>query len=115
MNEKLKLSRKGHAAKEEEEEEGKTHYQCRFQSFWYVTSYDAGIERVHDDHRRHYTNAVDAFDAADVVMPMMPDVASSTLIFSSSAMNCLCLYFLMTSQSLEHELANHNNMDRLKW
>lgn len=110
----FELKRRGHAVKKERKPP-KIHYQCRFRSFWYVTSYDAGIERVRDDH--HYTNAVDAFDAADVMKPTMrPDVANSTLIFFSSAIHhCLCLYFLMTSQSSGHELADHNNMDRLKY
>lgn len=88
-------------------------YLCHFQSFLCAASCDADIgQNAHDD-RRH-TSAGDAFDEAGAVMPMMRlDVASSILIFSSSAIHYLCLYFLMTLQSLERAHVNRNNMDRL--
>lgn len=72
---------------------------------------DIGLN-AHDDRRR--TSAGDAFDVAGAVMPMMRlDVANSIRIFSSSVIHYLCPYFLMTLQSLERALVNHNNMDRL--
>lgn len=45
---------------------------------------------------------------------MQPDAVNLIRIFSSSVTNSLCPCFSMISQSLEHELASHNNMDHLR-
>lgn len=92
---------------------GNRTYLCRFQSFQYATSCDVGIVRsAHDDFQR--TNAVGAFDAADVMtLTMQLGVVNLTRIFFSLVTYSLCLYFQTISRSLERGHATHNNMDHL--